>query len=148
LGVRDWLLITTHEHRLDEEVLRAALKTPACYVGLVGSRRKVYRLLARISAREGAPPDTRRLYAPVGLNLGALSPAELAVSIVAELVALRHGVASLEHLRAVEGAPSRRRAESALRSVDEASPARSLAVSGQAQRARGSALDEAEEGDE
>jgi xanthine dehydrogenase accessory factor len=107
----------------------------------------VYRLLERITAREGAPPDTRRLYAPVGLNLGALSPAELAVSIVAELVALRHGVASLEHLRAVEHAPSRRRMESALRTADEASLARPLAVSGQAQRARGSALDEVEEGD-
>jgi xanthine dehydrogenase accessory factor len=107
LGERDWLLICTHEHRLDEEALRAALKTPARYIGLVGSRRKVHRLLQRISAREGAPPDTTRLYAPVGLNLGALSPAELAVSIVAELVALRHGVASLEHLRAMEAAHRR-----------------------------------------
>lgn len=113
LGARDWLLISTHEHRLDEDVLRAALKLPVRYVGLVGSRRKAYRLLQRITAREGAPPDTSRLYAPVGLNLGALSPAELAVSIVAELVALRHGVASLEHLRAARGAPLARQAESA-----------------------------------
>ena len=101
LGRRDWILICTHDHRLDEEVLRAALPLPARYVGLVGSRRKVYRLLQRIAARDGVP-DTARLYAPVGLNLGALSPQEIAVSIVAELVALRHGVASLEHLRAVD----------------------------------------------
>lgn len=150
LGVRDWLLITTHEHRLDEEVLRVALKTPACYVGLVGSRRKVYRLLDRITAREGAPPDTRRLYAPVGLNVGALSPAELAVSIVAELVALRHGVASLEHLRAVEHAPLGRGLQraSAQRGREEAAVVPLPHVSGQAQRVRGSALDEAEEGDE
>lgn len=113
LGARDWLLICTHEHRLDEELLRAALKQPARYVGLVGSRRKVYRLLQRIAAREGAPPDTSRLYAPVGLNLGAQSPAEIAVSIVAELVALRHGVASLEHLRAARGAPLAQRGSSA-----------------------------------
>jgi xanthine dehydrogenase accessory factor len=81
--------------------LRAALRTPACYIGLVGSRRKVYRLLQRIAARDGAL-DLRRVYAPVGLNLGAVSPAEIAVSILAEIVALSHGVASLEHLRAVE----------------------------------------------
>jgi xanthine dehydrogenase accessory factor len=101
LGQRDWILICTHDHRLDEEVLRAALPLPVRYVGLVGSRRKVYRLVRRIAARDGVP-DTTRLYAPVGLNLGALSPEEIAVSIVAELIALRHGVASLEHLRAVD----------------------------------------------
>jgi len=101
LGWRDWILIATHDHRLDEGVLRAALRQPVRYVGLVGSRRKVYRLLQRIAARDGVP-DTSRLYAPVGLNLGALSPTEIAVSIVSEMIALRHGVASLEHLRAVD----------------------------------------------
>lgn len=100
LGARDWLLIATHDHRLDEEALRAALRQTPRYVGLVGSRRKVYRLLQRITARDGAQ-DLRRVYAPVGLNLGAVSPQELAVSIVSEMVALRRGVTSLEHLRAV-----------------------------------------------
>ena len=103
LGARDWILITSHDHRLDEEVLRAALQTTARYIGLVGSRRKVYRLLQRIALRQGTL-DTSRLYAPVGLNLGALTPEEIAVSILAEIVALRHGVASLEHLRAVDDA--------------------------------------------
>jgi xanthine dehydrogenase accessory factor len=103
LGARDWILITSHDHRLDEEVLRAALQTAARYIGLVGSRRKVYRLLQRIALRQGTL-DTSRLYAPVGLNLGALTPEEIAVSILAEIVALRHGVASLEHLRAVDDA--------------------------------------------
>ncbi|MEO8179550.1 MAG: XdhC/CoxI family protein [Deltaproteobacteria bacterium] len=101
LGGRDWILITSHDHRLDEEVLQAALQTPARYIGLVGSRRKVYRLLQRITLRQGAL-DTTRLYAPVGLNLGALTPEEIAVSILSEIIALRHGVASLEHLRAVD----------------------------------------------
>ena len=105
LGWRDWILICTHDHRLDEEVLRAALAQPVRYVGLVGSRRKVYRLLQRIAARRRSGQDAldlSRLYAPVGLNLGAESPQEIAVSIVSEMVALRHGVASLEHLRAVD----------------------------------------------
>jgi xanthine dehydrogenase accessory factor len=100
---RDWLLIVTHDHLLDEEALRAALAEQAAYIGVVGSRRKVYRLLQRIAARQGAL-DLRRVYAPVGLDLGAVSPAEIAVSIVAELVALRHGIRSSNHLRAVEDA--------------------------------------------
>ncbi|HTV22728.1 MAG TPA: XdhC/CoxI family protein [Polyangiaceae bacterium] len=99
---RDWLLIVTHDHQLDTEALRLALASDAHYVGLVGSRRKVYRLLQRVVARDG-PVDLRRLYAPVGLDLGAVSPAEIAVSIVAELIALRHQ-GGLGHLRTVDDA--------------------------------------------
>jgi xanthine dehydrogenase accessory factor len=98
---RDWLLIVTHDHQLDEEVLRRAIVGQARYIGLVGSRRKVYRLLQRVVARLGSA-DLRRVYAPVGLELGAVTPAEIAVSIVAELVALRHQVEVSGHLRAVE----------------------------------------------
>jgi xanthine dehydrogenase accessory factor len=100
-GPRDWLLIVTHDHQLDEEVLRLALLGRARYIGLVGSKRKVYRLLQRVVARLGSV-DLRRVFAPVGLDLGAVSPAEIAVSIVAELVALRHEVTATGHLRAVE----------------------------------------------
>lgn len=87
-GQRDWLLIVTHDHRLDEEALRLALRGGARYIGLVGSRGKVYKLLQRIAAREGTL-DLSRLYAPVGLDLGAVTPDELALCIVGELVALR-----------------------------------------------------------
>jgi xanthine dehydrogenase accessory factor len=102
-GPRDWLLIVTHDHRLDEEALRLGLLGGARYVGLVGSRRKVYRLLQRVVSRHG-PLDLRRLYAPVGLDLGAVSPGEIAVSIVAELLALRHRVEGSRHLRAMDDA--------------------------------------------
>jgi xanthine dehydrogenase accessory factor len=100
-GDRDWLLIVTHDHQLDEDALRLALLGGARYIGLVGSRRKVYRLLQRVAAREGKL-DLARVYAPVGLDLGAVSPAEIAVSIVAELIALRHGVEISGHLRAAD----------------------------------------------
>ncbi len=98
---RDWLLIVTPDHRADEEALRFALTLDVAYIGLVGSRRKVYRLLERVAARAGSL-DLRRLYAPVGLDLGAITPEEIAVSIVAELMALRHAVKVTGHLRAVE----------------------------------------------
>jgi xanthine dehydrogenase accessory factor len=103
IGRRDWCLIVTHDHRLDEEALRSVLAQKPSYIGVVGSRRKIYRLLQRIAARQGSL-DLERVYAPVGLDLGAESPAEIAVSIVAELIALRHDISSRAHLRVVEDA--------------------------------------------
>jgi len=99
---RDYLLIVTHDHQLDGEALRLSLRSDARYIGLVGSRRKVLRLVERVVAREG-PTDLRRLFAPVGLALGAVTPAEIAVSIVAELVAVRHEESTTGHLRASSG---------------------------------------------
>ena len=94
---RDWLLIATHDHALDERVLEGALAQAPRYIGMIGSKRKVLRLLDRIASRRG-PQPLANVYAPVGLALGAVGPQEIAVSIVAELVALRRGV-SAPHLR-------------------------------------------------
>jgi xanthine dehydrogenase accessory factor len=100
-GERDWLLIVTHDHRLDQEALELAITKSPRYIGLVGSRRKVFRLLERIRQRRaGEPLALERVYAPVGLDLGAIGPEEIAVSIAAELVALRHQRPA-PHLRAV-----------------------------------------------
>jgi xanthine dehydrogenase accessory factor len=74
----------------------------------VGSQRKTFRLLQRISARLSGPSPRGgtlaldRVYAPVGLDIGAIGPEEIAISIVAELVALRRGHASERHLRVVD----------------------------------------------
>lgn len=88
LSGRDYLLIVTHDHRLDEELLELALTQAAAYVGLVGSRRKTLTLLSRIRERKGRL-DLERMYAPVGLDIGAVGPEELAVAIAAELIACR-----------------------------------------------------------
>ncbi|MDB4971720.1 MAG: Xanthine and dehydrogenase maturation factor, XdhC/CoxF family [Myxococcaceae bacterium] len=100
LGARDWVLIATHDHALDEQLLELALMQQPAYIGLVGSRRKVLRLLERIVRRRG-PVSLERLYAPVGLSLDAVEPEEIAVSIAAELVALRRcaQVAEGAHMR-------------------------------------------------
>ncbi|HEU5075300.1 MAG TPA: XdhC family protein [Polyangiaceae bacterium] len=90
----DWVLIVTHDHQLDEDILGLAVARPHAYIGLVGSRRKVLRLVDRVQARQGPAAQAlsfERVYAPVGLDLGALTPQEIAVSIVAEWVALRRG---------------------------------------------------------
>lgn len=96
----DWLLVVTHDHRLDEEAVDVYARLPHAYLGVIGSRRKIYRILSRIQARRGLPSLTR-LYAPVGLDIGAVSPEEIAVSIAAELVALRHGRPGA-HMRAMD----------------------------------------------
>lgn len=96
----DWVLIVTHDHRLDEEALDTFARLPHRYLGLIGSRRKVLRILQRIASRGDLPP-LDRVFAPVGLDIGAVSPEEIAVSIVAELVAIRHGKAA-RHLRALD----------------------------------------------
>lgn len=100
LGEGDWLLIMTHDHQLDEAALSAAAGKNAEYVGLVGSKRKVFRLVERVSQKRAGDFPLSRVYAPVGLDIGAISPEEIAVSIVAELVALRHGKPA-PHLRAL-----------------------------------------------
>jgi xanthine dehydrogenase accessory factor len=97
---RDWLLVVTHDHRLDEEALDTYARRPHAYLGVIGSRRKIYRILQRIAAKRGLPP-LEKVYAPVGLDLGAVTPEEIAISIAAELVALRHGKGGA-HLRAMD----------------------------------------------
>ena len=94
LGEGDYVLIVTRDHARDERALAGLLRRPHGYLGMIGSRRKVHTVLARILRREeqlGRPrPDLSRLHAPVGLALGGKTPPEIAVSILAELIAERH----------------------------------------------------------
>lgn len=90
----DFILILTRDHARDERALRHLLRQPHRYLGMIGSRRKVHTVLARVLRRDeglGKPaPDLSRVHAPMGLRLGGRTPAEIAVSIVAELIATRH----------------------------------------------------------
>ncbi len=106
-----WVLIATHDHHLDGELLELTTQQPHAYIGMVGSKRKVLRLVERAEARYGSIP-LERTYAPVGLDLGAAGPQEIAVSIAAEWIALRRGK-DANHLRSLkvpaaslEGAPA------------------------------------------
>ena len=83
-------MIVTRCHALDEAVLEAALRTPARYVGLIGSRRKVAVILRSIARRLGRDPRAdSRLHAPIGLKLGDKSPGEIAISILAEVLLVK-----------------------------------------------------------
>lgn len=91
IGPRDYLVIVTRGHREDLDALRAALSRDTAYVGLIGSKAKIARLYARLGEEGGDPTSMSRVHAPIGLDLGAVSPEEIAVSIVAELIAHRRG---------------------------------------------------------
>lgn len=91
LGPRDVVLVFTHDPKFDEPALRAALAGGAGYVGALGSRRTQRRRVERL--REAGLDDAAidRIHAPCGLDLGARTPSETAVSILAEVIAVRTG---------------------------------------------------------
>jgi len=92
-----YVVIVTRGHKEDMRVLAWAVRTKARYVGMIGSRRKVlsvYKALAKDGYR---PEEFERVFAPMGLEIGALSPEEIALSIVAELVAVRRNVSGSAH---------------------------------------------------
>jgi len=95
LGARDYVVIVSRDHQRDEAALGHLLQRPCRYLGMIGSRRKVHTIVARVLRRAAAmgrpPPDLSRLRAPVGLALGGRTPAEIAISVIAEVIAVRHG---------------------------------------------------------
>ncbi|MBI4446605.1 MAG: XdhC family protein [Acidobacteria bacterium] len=86
-----YILVVTRGHSHDQVATEQAIQTRARYVGLVGSRRKT-RLIVEALLAKGYPPELfEKLYSPIGLDLGAETPEEIAVSVGAELIALRKG---------------------------------------------------------
>jgi len=94
-----YIVIVTRGHRDDMRILRWAVQTPARYVGMIGSQRKVIEI-SRALQNEGVPRRLfDRVHAPVGIDIGAITPEEIAVAITAELIAIRrHATAALPHL--------------------------------------------------
>ncbi|HOL36763.1 MAG TPA: XdhC family protein [Rubrivivax sp.] len=82
----------THDPKLDDMALLEALKSPAFYIGALGSRLNTAKRRRRLADFDLTPQQIDRLHGPIGLDLGAKSPAEIAVSIVAEIIAVRYGV--------------------------------------------------------
>jgi xanthine dehydrogenase accessory factor len=94
-----FVVIVTRGHRDDMRVLRWAVDTPARYIGMIGSRRKVLTIYRELENEGMAPEKFDRVHAPVGLDIGAITPEEIAVAIVAEMIAVRrHAEAALPHM--------------------------------------------------
>jgi len=90
------IVIVTRGHRDDLRVLRWAIGTPARYIGMIGSRRKVLGVYKALEEEGVASEKLERVHAPIGLDIGAITPGEIAVSVVAELIAFRRGGATAE----------------------------------------------------
>ncbi|MDX2851775.1 MULTISPECIES: XdhC family protein [Streptomycetaceae] len=88
---RTVVCVLTHDPKFDVPLLEVALRRPAAYIGVMGSRRTHDDRLKRLRDTEMDPAELARLRSPIGLDLGARTPEEVAVSIAAEIIALRWG---------------------------------------------------------
>lgn len=82
---RTAIVTLTHDPKLDDPALHAALRSPAFYIGSLGSKKTHAARVARLAEAGFAQDDIARIHGPVGLSIGAKSPAEIAVSIMAEI---------------------------------------------------------------
>ena len=86
-----YVVLLTHDPKIDEPTLAAALKTEAAYIGAIGSRGTHAARFERMARWDVTPEDLERVYAPIGLDLGGQKPEETALSIIAEVVAVKNG---------------------------------------------------------
>ena len=96
LNIRDtsYIIIVTRGHRDDMRVLRWAVTTQAKYIAMIGSKRKVIGVVKELE-REGLTRESfERIFAPMGFDIGAITPEEIAVSVVAEMIAVRRSPAT------------------------------------------------------
>ncbi|MEO5936411.1 MAG: XdhC/CoxI family protein [Terriglobales bacterium] len=94
-----FMVIVTRGHADDMRVLRWAIDTPCRYIGMIGSERKFIKISKEFENEGVDPKRLERVYSPVGLDLGAITPEEIAVAVVAEMIAIRrNSPTALPHL--------------------------------------------------
>lgn len=86
-----WIAILSHDPKFDEPAITGALATDAAYIGTVGSRRTNADRRERLRAAGVSDGQLERLHGPIGLNIGGKTPEEMAISILAEMIAIQHG---------------------------------------------------------
>jgi len=91
-----YLVIVTRGHAYDQEVLEWAVNTEVKYIGMIGSRKKIQTVYANLEEKGIAREKLQGVHAPIGLDIGAVTPEEIAVSIVAEMVKIRRGTKGKE----------------------------------------------------
>lgn len=96
---RDYVVIMTPGHQADREVLLQAMKTPACYVGCIGSRHKIASTNQYLMDNGVEEAELSRIHAPIGITIFAETPEEIAISIAAELIRCRAQLAGTEKAR-------------------------------------------------
>ncbi|MGH2460118.1 MAG: XdhC family protein [Chloroflexota bacterium] len=91
---RTYVAILTHDPKFDEPAIKAALSYPCRYVGAIGSRKTSQDRIARLKAQGLTDEQIARVHAPIGLRIAARTPEEIALSIAAEIIAVRRGKTS------------------------------------------------------
>ena len=91
INTNTYIVVATRGHRQDDYALEAAIRTPATYVGLLGSKRKTLLIYRHLLEKGHSPEILRKVRSPMGLDIGALTPEEIAVSIMSEIIMVRRG---------------------------------------------------------
>jgi xanthine dehydrogenase accessory factor len=91
ITMRTGIVIATRDHEQDEAALKVALESPAYYIGLVSGRAKARELLEHLQAQMTSKEQLARVYTPIGLDIGSETPAEIALSILAEMLLAERG---------------------------------------------------------
>lgn len=110
---RTWVVVLSHDTRHETPVLEAALKSDARYIGAMGSRRTHRLRVERLQGMGFSTEDTDRIRGPIGLDIGAETPQETAVSILAEMTMIRYGAGTGLSLIGLEGRIHKQRPEDA-----------------------------------
>ena len=87
----DYAVVVTHDHACDQRIVEALLRRPLCFTGMIGSTAKQRKFALRLRARGFSDAEIGRLRSPLGLSIGGQTPEEIAVSVMAELIAVRRG---------------------------------------------------------
>ena len=102
---RSAVVMLTHDPKLDDPAFGVALRSPAFYVGALGSRKTHAKRLARLREDGFSEAELARIHAPIGLAIGAKSPAEIAISIMAQMTQVLHGAPPLVKAGQAEAVP-------------------------------------------
>ncbi len=91
MNASSYIVIATRDHKMDEEILETALQTEVKYIGMIGSKTKVKAIFEHLRQKGYTDEQLGRVYTPIGINIGAETSDEIAVSIAAQLIKVRRG---------------------------------------------------------